>query len=448
MSVWTEHSVADVAAKVRYALATGPFGSAISSRFFQADGIPVIRGGNLSQDVGTRLIDDDWVFISEAKAAEFSRSVVRRDDLVFTCWGTIDQVGLIDDSAKYLQYVISNKQMKLTPDPARFDSHFLYYLFKSPDVRDRIRSIAIGSSVPGFNLGQLRSMRIRTPEIAEQRAIAHVLCVLDGKIQLNRRVNHKLEELARILFTSWFVDFEPVMAKRDGRQPIGVPADAVDLFPSHFADSELGPIPQGWRTSTIGAEVTVVGGSTPSTQDARFWNGNVCWVTPRDLSRLADPVVLDSERRITEEGLAQISSGLLPAGAVLLSSRAPIGYIAVAEVPVAINQGFIAMKCDRQLSPYYVLNWTRVNLDEVLSRAGGTTFAEISKAAFRPIQLVVPPEAVLAAFDAIAAPLRAMLVANVRESRTLAELRDTLLAPLLSGELTIRAAEKAVEEAV
>jgi type I restriction enzyme S subunit len=161
-----------------------------------------------------------------------------------------------------------------------------------------------------------------------------------------------------------------------------------------------------------------------------------------------DPVVLDTERRITTEGLRQISSGLLPAGTVLLSSRAPIGYIAIAEVPLAINQGFIAMKCDKQLSRHYVVNWVRENLDEVLSRAGGTTFAEISKSAFRPIPLVVPPPAVLQVFDDVVEPLHAVRVANILESRTLVELRDTLLAPLLSGELTIKAVEKAVGAAV
>ena len=127
---------------------------------------------------------------------------------------------------------------------------------------------------------------------------------------------------------------------------------------------------------------------------------------------------------------------------MLLSSRAPIGYIAIAEVPIAVNQGFIAMKCDKQLSSHFAANWVQENLNEVLARAGGTTFAEISKAAFRPIPLVVPSPKVLDVFDEIVAPLHAMRVANVRESRTLAELRDTLLGPLISGELNVKSAEK------
>lgn len=323
------------------------------------------------------------------------------------------------------------------------DLRWFYYVVKYVGL-NHLKS----GEKPGLQRDTFRAQLFPFPKKEVQTEIGLVLSALDAKIASNRDVNVALEAFSSALFNSWFSDFDPVVAKRAGKAPVGVPADAIGLFPSHFEESEVGPVPQGWRPSTIGAEVTVVGGSTPSTSEPRFWNGDVCWVTPRDLSRLEDPVVLDTERHITQEGLEQIGSGLLSVGTVLLSSRAPIGYIAVAEVPVAINQGFIAMKCDKQLSSHFVLNWVRENLDEVLSRAGGTTFAEISKAAFRPIPLVVPPSELLEAFDAIVAPLDAMRVANVRESRRLAELRNTLLRPLLSGELTIKSAEHAVGAAL
>lgn len=328
------------------------------------------------------------------------------------------------------------------------NSRFLRLWLNSAAHATHMEGLHDGSVAQRLNVSTIRGLPVPVPPFPEQDAISEVLGALDDKAVINRQLNEALEEFGRTLFTSWFVDFDPVTAKRDGRMPIGVPAEAVDLFPSHFDDSTLGQIPQGWRPSTIGAEVTVVGGSTPSTNEPRFWNGDVCWVTPRDLSGLDDPVVLDTERHITSEGLGQISSGLLPVGTVLLSSRAPIGYIAIAEVSVAVNQGFIAMKCDKQLSSHFAVNWVQENLNEVLSRAGGTTFAEISKAAFRPIPMLVPPPEVLKVFDAIVAPLHAMRVVNVRESRTLAELRDTLLGPLISGELTIKSAEKTVGAAL
>lgn len=160
------------------------------------------------------------------------------------------------------------------------------------------------------------------------------------------------------------------------------------------------------------------------------------------MARLTDPVLLDTERRITNEGLRQISSGLLPVGTVLLSSRAPIGYIAITEIPVAINQGFIAMICTKRLTNHYVRFWTHENTDEILSRAGGTTFAEISKSAFRPIPVLVPGPKALDAFTAFVEPLHQLIVKNVRESLGLTNLRDSLLPRLMSGQLRLRDAEK------
>jgi type I restriction enzyme S subunit len=166
------------------------------------------------------------------------------------------------------------------------------------------------------------------------------------------------------------------------------------------------------------------------------------------MSKLVDPVVLDTERRITDAGVSSISSGLLPVGTVLLSSRAPIGYTAITAVPLAINQGFIAMRCEKSLPNYFVLRWTRANMDEVEARAGGTTFAEISKSSFRPIPVMVPPRPVLAAFVERAGPWHELVVHNARESRTLAALRDAILPKLLSGEVRLKQAEKAVEAAL
>src|SRR5262249_8168322 len=153
-----------------------------SARFFVEKGVPVIRGSNLSQDVGIRLNDHGLEFVSAEKATEFSRSIARRGDLIFTCWGTIDQVGLVDHRSRCLEYVVSNKQMKLTPNTEKADSLFLYFLFSSRAVRDKILAEGIGSSVPGFNLGQLKFFRLLMPPLGQQIAIAKILGTIDDKI--------------------------------------------------------------------------------------------------------------------------------------------------------------------------------------------------------------------------------------------------------------------------
>jgi type I restriction enzyme S subunit len=199
-------------------------------------------------------------------------------------------------------------------------------------------------------------------------------------------MNETLEATARALFESWFVDFDPVRAKAAGREPC-LPKYLSDVFPDSFDDSELGEIPKGWEVKSVGDLADVVGGTTPSTKQPEYWDGGThAWATPKDLSGLSVPVLLETERRITDAGLSQIGSGLLPMGTVLLSSRAPIGYLAIAEIPVAINQGFIAMTPKAGISNLFLLLWARVAHKEIVSRANGSTFLEISKSNFRSHQ--------------------------------------------------------------
>jgi type I restriction enzyme S subunit len=247
-----------------------------------------------------------------------------------------------------------------------------------------------------------------------------------------------LEGIVQALFKSWFVDFEPVQAKAEGRKPEGMNDATAALFPSAFTESILGPIPEGWAISEIGKEVEVVGGSTPSTKELAYWeDGEFYWATPKDLSKLKSPILLDTERKITGLGVKQIASGQLPIDTVLLSSRAPVGYIALAKVPVSINQGFIAMKCAKKLSPYFVINWTYYTLEEIKARANGTTFAEISKAVFRPIKVIVPNKSIIQSFNDIAKPIYDRIAENERNISSLASTRDLLLPRLISGKLRI-----------
>ncbi|MCL6444979.1 MAG: restriction endonuclease subunit S [Alicyclobacillus sp.] len=325
---------------------------------------------------------------------------------------------------------------------------FLFYLMASDLFLEPVVRASEGTKMPRAKWEYAASLKLPLPPLPEQRAIAHILGTLDDKIELNRRMSETLEQMARALFKAWFVDFEPVRAKMEGRWQRGeslpgLPAHLYDLFPDRLVGSELGEIPEGWEVKPIGDLAEVVGGSTPKTERAEYWEGGTHhWVTPKDLSALSMPVLLDTERKITDAGLAQISSGLLPKGTVLLSSRAPIGYLAIAEVPVAINQGFIAMKPRRGTSNLFLLRWACAFHEEIVSHANGSTFLEISKSSFRLIRTVAPTAPVMDAFDRISQPLYRKVVENERDSRTLAALRDTLLPKLISGELRVKDAER------
>ena len=315
------------------------------------------------------------------------------------------------------------------------ETWFIYYALSTV----AIRPFMSGSVQAKLSQGNLNRIPISYPPQESTRlAITHILGTLDDKIGLNRRMNATLEAMARALFQSWFVDFDPVRAKLDGRKPIGVDPDTAGLFPDSFQDSEAGHIPKGWSIQPVGEVVDCVGGGTPSTAEPKYWEGGTHhWTTPKDFSSLQAPVLLDTDRKLTDAGVAKISSGLLPAGTLLLSSRAPVGYLAIAAMPVAINQGFIALKCTERASSFFMLNWCQTSMAEIESRATGTTFAEISKQNFRPIRVVLPPKELMSAFTAKVAPLYAQITANLHQCRTLAILRDTLLPKLLSGELSV-----------
>lgn len=271
-----------------------------------------------------------------------------------------------------------------------------------------------------------RELELPLVGLGAQRSIGCITRALDDKIDSNRRLAKALEETLASVFRGRFVEF---------------------VGESIFVETELGPLPKEWTVAPIGDVLKVVGGGTPSTKEPRYWQGGMhCWATPKDLAGARFPVLLDTARHITDEGVRRISSRLLPKRTVLLSSRAPVGYTTMSMVDIAVNQGFIAIPPSDAVPSEYVLLWLRDNMDRIKAHAGGTTFAEISKRAFRPLLMPVPPAWALTEFEQAARPTFDLLAGQEREVHALSKVRDTLLPKLLSGE--IRVADTANPEEV
>ena len=422
---WTEYRLADACTSIDYGLTasasscrTGPHFLRITdivSGYIDWKKVPHV---SVDDDIESkyRLYDGDIVIARTGASTGMSAYVKNPPKAVF---------------ASYL--------VRLQTKPG-FDARFISYYLKSNIFWEFIHGVLGDKSAqPNASASTMTAAPLSvTKNKREQSTIANILGSLDDKIELNRRMNETLEEMARALFKSWFIDFDPVRAKMEGRD-IGLPKHIADLFPDRMVDSEIGKIPEGWKVGMIGNLASILGGTTPSTKERQYWeHGSHCWATPKDLSDLQVPVLLDTERKITDLGLSKIGSGLLPKGTVLLSSRAPIGYLAVTEIPAAINQGFIAMLPFEKVSTLFLLYWCDAYHDKIESHANGSTFLEISKGNFRQISIVIPSMSIIEAFDTFVRPLFNNIVSSSRESQILYTLRDALLPKLISGELRVK----------
>ncbi len=384
-------------------------------------GIPLIAT-NCVKNVGLYPVYEKVRYVPEEAYDSWFRSHPEPGDVLFVNKGTPGCACLVPDP---VDFCIAQDMVALRPKPELMTGRYLHAAIRSPVAQHQIRNGSVGTTIPHFKKGDFNKLWLPVPPKDEADAIGDLLFALGSKIELNRKMNRTLEEMAQALFKSWFIDF-------DGHDDL--------------VDSEQGPVPRGWEVLPISEVVSIKGGSTPSTKKPEFWEGGtIHWTTPKDLSSLSTAVLLDTGRKITDAGLAKISSGLLPQGTLLLSSRAPVGYLAISEVPISVNQGYIAMPPGGRASSLWLLQWAKANMDRIKARAGGTTFAEISKRSFRPIPVVLPPADVLERFDAVAGPLHRRVVTNEMESSTLAELRDTLLPKLISGELRVPEAEDMAE---
>ncbi|WP_016956261.1 restriction endonuclease subunit S [Catenovulum agarivorans] len=443
----------------------GPFGSNLPASAYVSEGIPVIRGSNLSLGQ-EQFKDSEFVYISEATFKKLKRSECIAGDILFTKKGTLGQTGIIPQKHRYSRFLLSSNQMRLRVNEEKAIPEYVYYFVSSANSIEKIKRESESTGVPKINLEYLKNFRIYLPPLESQSKIVNVLQSLDNKIKLNRQTNQILEHMAQALFKSWFVDFDPVIdnalaagnklpdelaarvavRQRSHKLPNykPLPADIQKLFPNEFEHTDdpaigiEGWIPKGWKVSTTGDEFEVKGGSTPSTNNPEFWDGgDICWTSPKDLSGNESKILLDTSRKITEAGLKKITSGLLPVNTVLMSSRAPVGYLAFAKIPVAINQGYIALLCEKTLSPEYTVQFLDSIMDEIKGISGGTTFAEISKKTFRSIKLIVPSKPAIDAFTSVTKANYDKITENIKQTNSLAETRDYLLPKLITGEVIL-----------
>jgi len=393
--------------------------------------------------IRTTNVRNGLVDLSECKYVTYEtykkwtrRATVQEGDVILTREAPIGQVGLIrgDDTV-----FLGQRLVQYRADRSVLDPHFLLYAFMSPALQSQFRAHeGSGSVVSHIRVGDCFKFQIPLPPLSEQKRIATLLAALDNRWLLLKKQNLVLESIAQAVFKSWFIDFDPVRAKAEGREPEGMDAETAALFPGEFRESSQGPIPEGWEIRPLGEVFRVTMGQSPPgdtyNQDGHglpFYQGR------------ADFGFRFPGKRVYCTAPTRRAAG----GDTLLSVRAPVGDINIALQDCAIGRGVAAIRHDYAPSFAYYTMWS-LSKELKLFEGEGTVFGSVTQKQLAELLVLCPPKPVLEAFQSVVGVLDSRILTNEMQCRSLMALRDTLLPRLISGRLRIPEAEEALKEAL
>ncbi|XDE64335.1 restriction endonuclease subunit S [Arthrospira platensis BEA 1257B] len=383
-------------------------------------GVSFIRGGDIT---GHSIQVEKLRKISPIVSQQYKRTILQGGEILISLVGTIGQIAIVPNSLKGANIYRQIALVRLKPG---IDTRFVRYFLLSPEGQNSLQSQIRGSVQNVINLKELKQVKVPLPPLDEQKAIAHILSTLDDKIELNQQMNRTLEAIARAIFKSWFIDFDPVRAKMDGRQPAGMDAETAALFPDEFEDSALGQIPKGWEVKTLSELANIESGKRPSERSSEltqymktplFGGGGVMGYVKEPLYQ--KPILITGR-----------------VGTLGIVYRVSYPCWASDNTLVIIPKDFFT---------YEFLNF---HLKEIRfdSLNRGSTQPLVTQGDLKKQNLAVSDEKILKIFHQITASFYQRCDGNSCESSISASIRDTLLPKLLSGEICVKDAEKVLEE--
>ncbi len=420
-------------------------------------GIPLVT----AKIVKNGRIEAPEEFIAEADYDDWMRrGIPEPGDVVLTTEAPLGEVAQLDEA----KIALAQRIITLRGKPDLLDNTYLRFALQSAPIQEQLRGRASGSTVSGIKQSELRKLVLRFPSVDEQRRVAEVLVTLDDKIDFNRRINQTLEAMAQAIFKSWFVDFDPVKAKiaaiEQGQDPLRAAMRAISgktdaeldqmprehhnqlaaaaaLFSDEMEESELGEIPKGWRIRKLSSVTDYLNrGISPKYLE----DGGVLVLNQKCIR---DFRVDESKSRRHDPGQRKIDGRTLEVGDVLVNSTGVGTLGRVAQVlhlsePTIVDSHVTVVRAGGEINCSYLgcyINWMQPDIEAMGEGSTGQT--ELSRLKIADLPMLMPHKYVLKAFDALISPLKAETSAKERESVKLAELRDTLLPKLLSGELSV-----------
>jgi type I restriction enzyme, S subunit len=401
----------------------GPFGSDIKTDNFVRAGVPVIRGMNLNLG---RFNEEDFVFITEEKAASLRSANTFRDDIVFTHRGTLGQVGIIPQTSKHNRYVISQSQMKLTCDKSKVEPLFIFYFFRSPLGQHALLRNTSTTGVPAISqpVTSLKSIKLSLPPIKEQRVISSLLGKFDDKIDLNNQINRTLSHISSSIFTRWFVDFE--FPNEDGKPYKSSGGEMID--------SELRAIPSDWKV----AKIRDVARINEHTLGQNYPHDTIEYI---DISSVSEGKLLGTVK-LEKKKAPSRARRLVRHGDIIWSTVRPNRraylFIHSPAKNLVVSTGF-AVITPKTVPSSYLYFWVTTEgfIDYLSSNADGSAYPAVKPERILEAQILLPSQRILDIFNSITGRMLGMVWQNTNQSLVLASIRDIVLPKLVSGEIRI-----------
>ena len=380
------------------AIQTGPFGSQLHKEDYVVHGTPIVTVEHLGS---RKFTEQNLPCVSDKDKERLKKYVLKTGDIVFSRVGSVDRCSYV--SAEYEGWMFSGRCLRVRPCE-KLNPEYLYYFFLLEKTKQFARNIATGATMPSINTKFMGEIPIRVPSLDAQNKIASILWMIDDKIELNKKINKNLEQQAEALFHSLFVE---------------------NANPT-------------WKDGMLSDLGTVVAGGTPSKTKPEYYSEQgIAWITPKDLSLNKSKFISHGEIDISELGFSKSSATKMPTGTVLFSSRAPIGYIAIAVNEVTTNQGFKSVVPNENIGTAFMYYLLKFLLPTIEGMASGSTFKEISGAGMKSVPVVIPDNETIEKFNTFCTPIFQQQEVLETENSRLTDIRDALLPKLMSGELDV-----------
>ena len=370
-------------------------------------------------------LNSGFEYLDDETFESISRYIVNENDLIISIVGTIGLIGLIDKSLESAN--LTENCVKLI-DIKNVTNDFLYYYLKSPIGGYEIKKGVVGSTQPKLPIYNIQKIAISYPSISEQKAIAKVLSDLDEKIEINNKINKKLEEMAQAIFKQWFVDFE-------FPNEYGKPYKSSG---GEMIESELGMIPKGWEVDSLSNLVKeVITGKTPSTKKSENYGDKYPFVTIPDMHNKV--FVTKTERYLSEDGHKLQEKKLIPKNSIMVSCIATVGLVSISSEAVHTNQQINSIIPNSIEEVFYFYEYLKL-MEDRLKRIGsaGSATLNVNKGEFEKIKYIYPNSRIINKYNNTVKNIYEKIKLNEIENNRLAQLRDTLLPKLMSGEIRVQ----------